>query len=82
MSRFFTISALIRKVNNNFHLYAVASPILLILLSMFTAIISASSRRLGIILKEIGSLAAVVTRLQLPITLLADAILRPYIEPK
>lgn len=43
--------------------------------SLLTAVVSAASGSLGLILKDIGSLAAVVTSLQLPITLLAGVLL-------
>jgi ABC-2 type transport system permease protein len=48
--------------------------LLLLLLAGVTASCSASSSALGIRLKQIGGLAAVVTGLQLPLTLLASAI--------
>lgn len=54
---------------------------LLILLSLLAAVVSAASGSLGLILKEIGSLAAVVTGLQLPITLLAGVLLPISIGP-
>jgi len=54
---------------------------MLILLSMLTAIVSATSSSLGLILKEISSLAAVVTGLQLPLTLLAGVLLPLSIGP-
>ena len=41
--------------------------VLLVLLSLLTAIVSAWSSALGLILRQIGSLAAVVTGLQLPL---------------
>lgn len=64
-----------------FHLHFVGLIILFILLSMLTAVVSAVSGSLGLILKDIGSLAAVVTSLQLPITLLAGVLLPLSIGP-
>lgn len=58
-----------------FHPHLTGLIILLILLSLLTAVVSAVSGSLGLILKQIGSLAAVVTGLQLPITLLAGVLL-------
>ena len=49
--------------------------LLLLLLAALTASCSASSSALGISLKQIGSLAAVVTGLQLPLTLLSGILL-------
>jgi ABC-2 type transport system permease protein len=56
--------------------------ILLVLLSCLTAIISAWSGSLGLILKQIGSIAAVVTGLQLPLTLLSGVLLPISPGPK
>lgn len=56
--------------------------LLLVLLSLLTAIISAWSGSLGLILKNIGSLAAVVTGLQLPLTLLSGILLPISLGPK
>ena len=64
-----------------FHLHLVGLVVLLILLSMLTAIVSATSSSLGLILKDISSLAAVVTGLQLPLTLLAGVLLPLSIGP-
>lgn len=58
-----------------FHLHWGGLAVLLVLLSLLTAVVSAASGSLGLIMKEIGSLAAVVTSLQLPITLLAGVLL-------
>lgn len=55
--------------------------VLVVLLSMLTVITSAWSNALGIILRQIGSLAAVVTGLQLPLTLLAGILLPLSIAP-
>jgi ABC-type multidrug transport system, permease component len=64
-----------------FHIHWGGLALLFILLSMFTAVVSALSGSLGLILKEIGSLAAVVTGLQLPITLLSGVLLPVSIGP-
>ena len=55
--------------------------LLLLLLAVLTAACSASSSALGIGLKQIGSLAAVVTGLQLPLTLLAGILLPLSLGP-
>ncbi len=55
--------------------------LLLVLLSLLTASVSATSAALGIALKQIGSLAAVVTGAQLPLTLLAGILLPLSIGP-
>lgn len=55
--------------------------VLLILLSLLTALVSAWSNALGMILKETGSLAAIVTGLQLPLTLLSGVLLPLSIAP-
>jgi ABC-2 type transport system permease protein len=55
--------------------------VLFVLLCLLTAIVSAASGSLGLILKEIGSLAAVVTGLQLPLTLLAGVLLPLSLGP-
>ena len=55
--------------------------VLLVLLALLTAAVSASSAALGITLKQIGSLAAVVTGLQLPLTLLAGVLLPLSLGP-
>lgn len=62
------------------HLFGLV--VLLFLLSMLTAIVSAWSGSLGLIFKEIGSLAAVVTGLQLPLTLLSGVLLPLSLGPK
>ena len=64
-----------------FHIHPAGLIVLFILLSMLTAIVSAGSSSLGLILKDIGSLAAVVTGLQLPLTLLAGVLLPVSIGP-
>ncbi|NLG25087.1 MAG: ABC transporter permease, partial [Clostridiales bacterium] len=58
-----------------FRAHPLGLSILLLLLCMLTGIVSAWSGSLGLILKEVGSLAAVVTGLQLPLTLLSGALL-------
>jgi len=55
--------------------------LLLLLLAALTAACSASSSALGIGLKQIGSLAAVVTGLQLPLTLLSGILLPLSLGP-
>ncbi len=58
-----------------FDLHWAGLAVLSVLLILLTAVVSAASGSLGLILKEIGSLAAVVTGLQLPLTLLAGVLL-------
>jgi ABC-2 type transport system permease protein len=55
--------------------------LLFVLLALFTAACSATSSALGLILKQIGSLAAVVTGAQLPLTLLAGILLPLSLGP-
>ena len=55
--------------------------LLLLLLCMLTALVSACSGSLGLILKEVGSLAAVITSLTLPLTLLSGALLPISLGP-
>ena len=55
--------------------------LLLVLLALLTAACSATSAALGLILKQIGSLAAVVTGVQLPLTLLAGILLPLSLGP-
>ncbi len=65
-----------------FHLHWAGLAVLFLLLALLTAVISAASGSLGLILKQIGSLAAVVTGLQLPLTLLAGVLLPLSLGPK
>ena len=55
--------------------------ILLLLLCVLVAVVSAWSGSLGLILKQIGSVAAVVTGLQLPLTLLSGVLLPISLGP-
>ena len=64
-----------------FQIHPAGLTVLFLLLSLLTAIVSATSSSLGLILKDIGSLAAVVTGLQLPLTLLAGVLLPLSIGP-
>lgn len=56
--------------------------VLLLLLSLLTALVSAWSNALGMIMKETGSLAAIVTGLQLPLTLLSGVLLPLSLAPE
>jgi len=56
--------------------------ILIILLCFLTAIVSAWSGSIGLIVKQVGSVAAVVTGLQLPLTLLSGILLPLSIRTK
>ena len=64
-----------------YHPNAGGTAILLALLCLLTAATSAWSAALGLTLREIGSLAAVVTGLQLPLTLLAGILLPLSLAP-
>jgi len=55
--------------------------LLLLLLCLLTAMISAWSGSLGLIMKQVGSMAAVVTGLQLPLTLLSGVLLPISLGP-
>lgn len=65
-----------------FQVHALGLTILLMQLSLLTAVVSAWSGSLGLILKQIGGLAAVVTGLQLPLTLLSGVLLPISLGPK
>ncbi|MGO9178757.1 MAG: ABC transporter permease [Candidatus Limnocylindrales bacterium] len=64
-----------------FHAHWAGLAVLLLLLALLTAIVSAWSAAMGILLRQIGSLAAVVTGLQLPLTLLAGILLPLSLAP-
>ncbi|HEY2507130.1 MAG TPA: ABC transporter permease [Streptosporangiaceae bacterium] len=64
-----------------FHAHWGGLVLLLVLLALLTASCSAWSSALGIKLRQIGSLAAVVTGLQLPLTLLAGILLPLSLGP-
>ncbi|MBO0803796.1 MAG: ABC transporter permease [Nocardiopsaceae bacterium] len=64
-----------------FHAHWGGLALLLVLLSLLTAACSATSSALGLNLKQIGSLAAVVTGVQLPLTLLAGILLPLSLGP-
>jgi ABC-2 type transport system permease protein len=65
-----------------FQLHWAGLAVLMVLLFLLTAMVSALSTSLGLILKQIGSLAAVVTGFQLPLTLLAGVLLPLSLGPK
>jgi ABC-2 type transport system permease protein len=64
-----------------FHAHLLGLAMLLVLLSLLTAACSATSSALGLALKQIGSLAAVVTGVQLPLTLLSGILLPLSLGP-
>ncbi len=64
-----------------FHDHWAGLVLLLVLLSLLTAACSAASSALGLTLKQVGSLAAVVTGMQLPLTLLAGILLPLSLGP-
>ncbi len=65
-----------------FHIHLLGLVVLLILLSLLTAVISAASISLAMVLKNMDSFSAVVVGLQLPITLLAGVLLPLEVGPK
>ncbi len=74
----FLITSLIVTVVSNFigfHIHVLGLAVLFILLCLLTAIVSAACSGLGLIARDIGTIAAVVTGLQLPITLLSGVLL-------
>jgi ABC-2 type transport system permease protein len=64
-----------------FHPHWTGIAVLLVLLSLVAAITSATSSTLGLILKQDGSLAAIVTGMQLPLTLLSGVLLPLALAP-
>lgn len=64
-----------------FSIHGTGLVVLLFLLCLLTAVVSAWSSSLGLILKQVGSLAAVVTSLQLPLTLLSGVLLPLSLGP-
>jgi ABC-2 type transport system permease protein len=64
-----------------FHPNPAGTTVLLVLASLLTAMTSAVSSALGIKLRQIGSLAAVVTGLQLPLMLLSGILLPLSLAP-
>lgn len=64
-----------------YHPSMAGDAVLLVLLSLVTAITSAISSALGITLREIGSLAAIVTGMTLPVTLLSGVLLPISLAP-
>ncbi len=65
-----------------FHIHFWGLSVLMILLSLLTAVVSAASISLALILKDNGPFSAVVVGLQLPITLLAGVLLPLELGPK
>jgi ABC-2 type transport system permease protein len=65
-----------------FHAHWGGLVVLLVLLSLLTTACSATSSALGLNLKQIGGLAAVVTGVQLPLTLLAGILLPLSLGPQ
>jgi ABC-2 type transport system permease protein len=64
-----------------FHVHLAGLALALVLLAMLTATVSAASAALGLRLKNIGALAAVVTGTQLPLTLLSGVLLPISLGP-
>jgi ABC-2 type transport system permease protein len=64
-----------------FHPHWLGIILLFVLMGLLTATVSAWSSALGLLLQDIGSLAAVVTGLQLPLTLLSGVLLPLSLAP-
>src|ERR1019366_9211452 len=64
-----------------YHPHVAGILVLLVLLSLVTAMVSAWSAALGILLRQIGSLASVVIGLQLPLMLLSGILLPLSLAP-
>jgi len=64
-----------------FDVHPVGLLLTFVLLAMLTATISAAAGSVGLTVKQIGSLAAVITTLQLPLTLLAGILLPMSLGP-
>lgn len=65
-----------------FEIHTFGLIVLLILLCLLTAVVSASACSIGLILKQIGSYAALMGGLQLPLTLLSGVLLPLALGPK
>jgi ABC-2 type transport system permease protein len=65
-----------------FHVHIGGLAVLMLLLCLLTAVVSAWSGSLGLIFKQIGSLASVVSGLQLPLTLLSGVLLPISLGPQ
>ena len=72
---------LIISVFFGFTIHPLGLLVLLLLLSLLTAVVSAFSTSIGLIVKQIGSVAAVLTSLQLPLTLLSGILLPLSLGP-
>ena len=64
-----------------FHIHWAGLALSLLLLALLTAAVSAAVGAVGLTVKQIGSIAAVVTMLQLPLTLLAGILLPMSLGP-
>jgi ABC-2 type transport system permease protein len=64
-----------------FEIHVAGLALCLLLLAILTGMVSAFSAAIGLTLKSIGGIAAVITGLQLPITLLAGALLPISLAP-
>ena len=65
-----------------FHIHVLGLCALMILLSLLTAVVSATSISLALILKNVGTFSSVVVGMQLPIILLAGVLLPLELGPK
>ncbi|MDR1189720.1 MAG: ABC transporter permease [Bifidobacteriaceae bacterium] len=64
-----------------FHIHPLGLVLTLVLLAMLTGAVSAASAALGLTVKNIGAVAAIVTSTQLPLTLLSGVLLPVSLGP-
>ncbi|MCL2881138.1 MAG: ABC transporter permease, partial [Treponema sp.] len=76
-----SVLVLIISLFFGFTIHPLGLVILLVLLCLLTAVVSAFSSSIGLIVKQIGSVAAVLTSLQLPLTLLSGILLPLSLGP-
>jgi len=80
---FFVPAVLVLVISSffGFTIHPIGLIILLVLLCLLTAVVSAFSSSIGLIVKQIGSVAAVMTSMQLPLTLLSGVLLPLSLGP-
>ena len=80
---FWIISLIVLAISAlfGFNIHFMGLAVMLVLLSLLTTIVAAWSSSLGMIFDHIGSLASVITGLQLPLTLLSGALLPIALGP-
>ena len=80
----FTVCAIVViavAVPFGFHIYVGSMALCLALLAVMTGMVSAFSAAIGLTMKNTGALASIVTSIQLPLTLLAGALLPISLAP-